>query len=98
MIRKTIILVTLLLGVMALVLVLNPPTQTQADTSFLLQKYTFSNGGGLLQGGNYALYGVIGQPSVVGELTSSNFRLQAGYLAGSSVKAERYIFLPLVVK
>lgn len=98
MIRKTIILVTLLLGVMALVLVPNPPTQTQADTSFLLQKYTFSNGGGRLQSSNYALHGVIGQPSVVGELTSSNFSLQAGYLAGSSVKAERYIFLPLVVK
>lgn len=98
MIRKTIVMIALLLGVLALVLVLNPPTQTQADTSFLLQKYTFSNGGGRLQSSNYALHGVIGQPSVVGELSSSNFRLQAGYLPGSSVKAESYIFLPLVVK
>jgi len=81
-----------------MVIAISPVTQTQADTSFSLQKYTFSNGGGRLQSGNYALQGVIGQPSVVGSLNSSNYRLQAGYLAGLTVKAERYIFIPLVVR
>lgn len=88
MIRKTIVLLAILLGVMTLALAINPTTQTQADTSHVLRKHTFSNGGGLLEGSQFNLQAVVGQPSVVGELKGSNLTLNAGYLAGSLFEEE----------
>lgn len=96
MIQKTILL--LLFALVLAAVSLSPPIETQADTSFVLQKHTFSNGGGLLEGSQYKLQAVLGQPSMVGELSGSSVKLSAGYLAGTTVVTEKYIFLPLVIR
>lgn len=87
-----------MVAVVLAIVSLSPATETLADTSFVLRKHTFSNGGGTMQGSQYNLQAVVGQPSVVGELTGGNLKLSAGYLAGTQVDTQKYIYLPLVVK
>lgn len=74
-----------------------PLWQSGANTTFLLRKHTFANAGGRMQSGNYVLNASLGQLSPVGSLSSSNFRLRAGYWEGSP-DLDNHLYLPLVIR
>lgn len=85
--------------ILLLVLLYTTPTTRAALDVFEINWWTVDSGGGQLNGGDYSLLGVAGQPDAYA-LQGSGFILSGGYLSGVTAPPPPVynLLLPLVIK
>ncbi len=88
--------VVLLLAVCALLLILSAGA-AYAQGALDLPWWTADSGGGLSQGGAYALHGAAGQPDA-GSMQGGDYTLNGGFWSGGGGKALLKVYLPLTQK
>jgi hypothetical protein len=91
--RKLVIL--FLAGLLALILISVVLASPQA---FDLSRWTVDGGGGVSEGGGYALSGTIGQPDVGYQMTGGDYTLVGGFWGGGEHTVESPLYLPIVTR
>jgi len=85
-------------SVIGVLLVLSITFTVFAEVSdFVLNWWTVDGGGGLSQGGDYTLYGTIGQ-SDAGAMSGGDYTLHGGFWPGGALVEQVELFLPLVIR
>ena len=74
------------------------PVLAQSGGGYDLSWSTVDGGGGTLSaGGTYSLGGTAGQPDA-GLMTGATYTLAGGFWGGGVFAAQRYLYLPLVLR
>ena len=92
----------------ALLLVILPATTSivlaQGGSEYTLFWWTVDNGGGLSQGGAFALNGTLGQPDAGTAMSGGQFSLQGGFWPAGNVSGAppanggQSVYLPLILR
>jgi hypothetical protein len=88
---KILILVIVLLTLITVTLVF------AQSGELTLPWFTIDGGGSLVRGGDFTLFGVIGQPDV-GVLSGGDFALVGGFGTGVSGGGFKQVYLPLITR